>query len=90
MSQLGSMSGGAMGLGGMTASGQAGLMSEQFPDPFLDMASLAMPETMMYALRWCEYIFMANGTYRQAVDRVLSYFITDIDIADSGDDEKEK
>jgi hypothetical protein len=65
-------------------------MSEQFPDPFLDMASLAMPETMMYALRWCEYIFMANGTYRQAVDRVLSYFITDIDIADSGDDEKEK
>ena len=44
----------------------------------------------MYALRWCEYIFMAQGTYRQAIDRVLSYFITDIDISDAGDDEKER
>lgn len=64
--------------------------TEQFPDPFMDMASLAMPQTMAYALRWCEYIFMSNGTYRQAADRILSYFITDVDIVDSDDEERER
>lgn len=83
---------GALGVGGGLAAmgGGGGNESEAFPDPFMDMASLAMPDTMQYALRWCEYIFMANGTYRQAVDRVLSYFITDIEIANAGDDDKDK
>ena len=83
---------GALGVGGGLAAmgGGGGSESESFPDPFMDMASLAMPDTMQYALRWCEYIFMANGTYRQAVDRVLSYFITDIEIANAGDDDKDK
>lgn len=61
-----------------------------FPDPFLDMSSLAYPQTMQYALRWCEFIFMRNGTYRQAVDRVLSYFITDVEITDAEDEDKEQ
>lgn len=61
-----------------------------FPDPFQDMASLSMPETIPYALRWCEFIFTRNSTYRQAVDRVLSYFITDIEVTDAGDEEKDK
>lgn len=66
-----------------------GLFSDAlFADPFLDMASAYMPETIQSALRWCEYIFMTNGTYRQAVDRILSYFITDIEII--GDDNEEK
>ena len=85
------MADGALGVGaGLSASGWQSPNSENFPDPFLDMASLAMPDTMQYALRWCEYIFMSNGTYRQATDRVLSYFITDLEIADAGDDDKEK
>lgn len=94
MSSLMSFSGssGSMGVGSaLSASGLwATPQAEAFPDPFMDMASLAMPETIQYALRWCEYIFMANGTYRQACDRVLSYFITDIEISDAGDDEMEK
>jgi len=83
---------GALGVGSsLAASGNwQSSSSEAFPDPFLDMASLSMPDTMAYALRWCEFVFMANGTYRQAVDRVLSYFITDLEIADAGDDDKEK
>jgi len=70
--------------------------SEHFPSPFLDMASLAMPEDIRTALKWCEYIFQANGTYRQAMERVISYFLTDVDITalstqdQLGDDEKEK
>lgn len=66
--------------------------SDQFPDPFCDMASLAMPETMNMALRWCEYIFMANGTYREASKRMLSYFVTDLEIGGEGlgDDQKKQ
>lgn len=73
-----------------------GVMSdERFPDPFCDVASLSMPESIQTALRWCEYIMNANGPYRQAIDRVVSYFITDIEVADLGEntvgrEEKEK
>ncbi len=57
---------------------------DRFPDPFCDMASMAMPETIQDALKWCEYILMANGPYRSAIARVISYFITDIEISAPG------
>jgi len=57
---------------------------DRFPDPFADMASLAMPESMADALEWSEYIILANGTYRSAISRVISYFITDIEISATG------
>jgi hypothetical protein len=61
-----------------------------FPDPFTDAASLAMPESMVHILRWCEFIVSSNGAYRTALERVLSYFVTDIEVSDCGDQEKEK
>lgn len=63
-----------------------------FPDAWADMGSLVMPQNMSMVLRYAEYIAYANGTFRQAVDRVLSYFITDIEINDDevDDDEKDK
>lgn len=66
--------------------------SEAFPDPFLDYASTVFPETIQLALRWCEYLILANGTYRQALDRLLSYFITDLNVTGEniGDDEKKQ
>jgi hypothetical protein len=60
--------------------------ADRFPDPFRDISSLYMPETMRSALRWCEYIFLTNGLYRQAADRIISYFITDVDIIEAKDD----
>lgn len=68
---------------------------DRFPDPFCDVASLHMPESIQAALRWCEFIMNCNGIYRQAVDRVVSYFLTDIQIEDEGkstlsQEEKEK
>src|SRR5947209_1063396 len=81
----------AFPLMGSAAPGRGyGLPSEAFPDPFCDYASTAMPETIQQALRWCEYIFMSNGTYRQACDRVLSYFITDVEIAEGADESKDQ
>lgn len=67
-----------------------------FPSPFLDMASLAMPEQNKNVLEWCEYIWDMNETYRQAQERKISYFLTNVEIGSSdpneaiGDDEKDK
>jgi hypothetical protein len=76
----------ALGAGGLLSSGNFAYGSHAFPDPFMDMASLAMPESIMYALRWCEYLMYANGTYFRALDRILSYFITDIEIVGKRED----
>jgi hypothetical protein len=86
MSQIG------FGMSSSLMQNWTGLNSGQFPDPFFDYASTVMPETMQLALRWCEYIFMSNGTYRQAIDRIGSYFITDLEIGgkDVGDDVKDQ
>jgi hypothetical protein len=83
---------GSAGFGNL---GRGALADERFPDPFCDVASLSMPESIQTALRWCEYIMNANGPYRQAIDRVVSYFITDVEVGDLGEntigrEEKEK
>lgn len=83
---------GSAGFGNL---GRGALADERFPDPFCDVASLSMPESIQTALRWCEYIMNANGPYKQAIDRVVSYFITDVEVGDLGEntigrEEKEK
>ena len=67
-----------------------------FPSPWLDQATLSMPDHNKNALEWCEYIWTACGTYRQARERVISYFLTDVEFGSAdpekplGDDEKEQ
>ena len=75
--------------------GRGAMADERFPDPFCDVASLSMPESIQVALRWCEFIMNANGPYREAVRRIVSYFLTDVEIGDLGEntigrEEKEK
>lgn len=60
-----------------------------FADPFEDIASTVMPTNMSQIFKTCERILYADGTTRQALDRVLSYFLTDIEIYDASDQEKE-
>lgn len=55
-------------------------LSSSFPDPFCDMASQAMPRDMASANKFCEYTCSANGPYRSALERIVSYFLTDIEI----------
>lgn len=76
------------GIGGINRPNFSKETGEPFPDPFFDMASLAMPTTMQDALLWCEYIVSANGPYRSAISRVISYFITDIEIVSTGGDKR--
>ena len=69
------------------SSGPGVSADDRFPDPFCDIASLSMPESIQAALRWCEFLMNCNGVYRQAVDRVVSYFLTDIQVEDLGKDD---
>lgn len=69
------------------ASGPGVSADDRFPDPFCDIASLSMPESIQAALRWCEFIMNCNGVYREAIGRVVSYFLTDIQIGDIGQNE---
>lgn len=70
-----------MGLMGSSHGFGDRLADTRWPDPFCDMASMAMPTTIRDALRWCEYIINANGPYRAALARIISYFLTDIEIS---------
>lgn len=65
---------------------------DYFPDPFADYASTVMPDTIADAHKWCEYIIDGNGVYSSAIKRVLSYFVTEVEVGndDTGDDEKTK
>lgn len=71
------------------ARGFSGSMSEVFPDPFRDVASVNMPQSMRSALYLCEFICSSLGTYRMAMNRIASYFLTDLEFpADDLDDEE--
>jgi hypothetical protein len=73
---------------GLSAAGST-RYSEQFPDPYCDIASLAFPANIQDGLRWCEFALMKNGPYREALNRVISYFITEIEIVSpTGDSDK--
>jgi hypothetical protein len=60
----------------------------RLPDPFNDLASSALPQTVTDALRWSQAIAQVDPTFREAMERVASYFITDIEVrAPSSDDD---
>lgn len=72
---------------GATSPGFSGV--DQFPDPFNDVASLSMPTGIRSALRMCERVMEASGAYRMGMERLLSYFLTDVEIVETDDDERE-
>jgi len=62
-----------------------------FADPFNDVATTQMPTTMKSALWWSEYMWTTQGTYRMAMERIISYFITELELGgEASDDEKDK
>jgi len=70
--------------------------SGAFPNPWQDIASSMMPTGIREMLRWGEFIFQNNSTYRMAMERIIAYFLTAVEIgavdtiSRLGDDEKEK
>lgn len=74
---------------GIESSWSSGAVGD-FPNPFMDAAGTAIPRSFRNALYWCEYIYMTAGTYRSAMERILSYFLTDIEFTSGTDEEQEK
>lgn len=75
---------------GFDGSNKLNRFSGAFPDPYLDYASTQMPRSIYDVLRWCEYVWLTYGTYRMALQRVVRYFLTRVELTDASDDEKEK
>lgn len=73
-----------------------GRTGDFFPSPWYDLATASMPQTNRNALEWCEYIWQSHGTFRMGHERIISYFLTDLELKsvdpnDSlGEDDKEK
>lgn len=61
-----------------------------FADPFNDVASQSMPTAMRSVLYWAEHNYARDGTYWMALERVISYFLTEIEILNTSDEEGEK
>jgi len=49
-----------------------------------------MPRNIGEALGWCEQIWFKNGTYSRALSRVVSYFLSDAEVLDASEEEKDR
>lgn len=61
-----------------------------FPAVFLDAATLNQPQTIRDCIRLSHFLYRRVGCVGQAFERILSYFLTDVEISDAGEDEKKK
>lgn len=59
-----------------------------FPDPFLDMASLVLPRSLKQILDLCEGVWLKNGTYKMAAQRIVRYFITKVEFEGIAESER--
>lgn len=62
----------------------------RFASPWVDMATQYAPKTFPDALRLCEYLYVNNSTYKEASERVVSYFLTRIKLQGQSDEEMQK
>lgn len=59
-------------------------------DPFDDFSSRAIPHEFYHALRWCQDIVLRDGVYSSAINKLVSYFVTDIKIENVGTSTRKK
>lgn len=72
-----------------TVSGSEGTNQlAKFPDPFLDIATFAIPASMQNVFNMCTMLWLKNGTYSTAIKKIGRYFITDIDMHAVSEDER--
>ena len=46
--------------------------------PWLDYASTRVPDDFVQIMRWAQYLWMCDGNYRSAMERVARHFITSL------------
>jgi len=60
----------------------------QFPDPFLDYASIIKPSQIKDVLRWAEFLWGQLGIWRMAGRRVIRYFLTTYELSGGSEGER--
>jgi len=56
------------------------LSNNNYPRPFLDYASTAVPQTFAELLDWSEFAFLSTGDYHALFQRLYGYFNTEISV----------
>lgn len=64
--------------------------AEKYPNPFCDIASFYTPNNLNDAFEYMEYLFLTMPPFMAVVNRVVSYFLTDIEVNDVSDDTRDK
>ena len=61
-----------------------------YPNPFCDIASMYFPDNIQEAFGFTEHLMLTMAPFMAVVNRVVSYFLTDIDIDAPSDDVSDK
>ena len=56
--------------------------------PWLDYATVAVPDNHLAVLWWAEYMWVSNDSYRMAMSRIADHFLTEIDFPELDTDEE--
>lgn len=62
----------------------------KYPNPFCDIASVYIPTNLNSAFEWMEYLMLSMPPFMSVINRVVSYFLTDIEVNDVADDVRDK
>lgn len=60
----------------------------QFPTPWLDYTSTSVPDNHELVMWWAQYLWLTDGNFRTAMERVAAHFITSIEFPDLEPDEE--
>jgi len=58
----------------------------KYPNPFCDIASVYLPTNLNDAFEWMEFLMLTMPPFMAVVNRVVSYFLTEIEVNDVSDD----
>lgn len=56
--------------------------------PWLDYATVAVPDNHNAALWWAEYLWTSSSSYRMAMSRIADHFLTQVEFPDLDSDEE--
>ena len=64
--------------------------ANKYPNPFCDIASTYLPADLDESFEFCEQLMLTMPPFAAVVNRVVSYFLTDIEVDDVSDDTRDK
>jgi len=71
----------------MAATG-SGSRAQPFMSPWLDFSTVAVPDNHELIMWWSQYMWITDGNFRTAMERVACHFITTIEFPDLEPDEE--